>query len=273
MSHAIRCVVPTLNSGETLDATLLSLRSQREVDVDLVVVDSGSTDDTAAICRRWNVPMLFAEAGNMYRAINVGLRDARTPWLAYVNSDDCLYADSFSRLIRAGNTACADVVYGHCDYTDARGRFVYSFHAAPPRKLLKLFAAGVQGFAQPAAIFHRRLYERSGGFDERFRFCADADFYYRAAAAGAHFHAIGGPPVACFRLHQKQQSNEHQAAMRDEASTILAAGDRPSRLSTWSAVAAWRTINAPHYLIRALRGSLLSSRVRTPRSMEAYDHV
>ena len=115
----ITCAVPTLNSAKTLGATLLSLRSQQPVNVEIVVVDSGSTDRTLEICRHFGVPVLFDDPNNIYRAINKGLNRADSEWLAYLNSDDWIYPGSYANLMALGESAGADIVYGNCDYADA----------------------------------------------------------------------------------------------------------------------------------------------------------
>jgi len=50
-----------------------------------------------------------------------------TEWVTYLNSDDVVYGDAYARLIMLGNEEKADVVYGHYDYVDYFGRFLYSF--------------------------------------------------------------------------------------------------------------------------------------------------
>ena len=88
---AVSCVIPTLNSSRTLEETLMSLLRQRNCQVKVIVADSGSTDGTLDICRRWGVPSIYVRPGNMYQAINEGLEQCSTDWLAYLNSDDMLY--------------------------------------------------------------------------------------------------------------------------------------------------------------------------------------
>jgi glycosyltransferase involved in cell wall biosynthesis len=269
---SISCVVPTLNSAQTLDATLHSLRAQREVTAEIIVSDSGSTDGTLDICRRWEANVRHTPPGNMYRAINAGLKDCDTEWLAYVNSDDCIYPDSYELLTSFGEESGADVVYGNCDYIDGQGRFVYSFAAARAHQLMPLFRLRRMGFAQTSAIFRRRCYERLGGFDESFVYRGDADFYIRALANGMKFACLDGPPVSCFRLHGNQFSNRGLELTEIEAGRIFCRPEMSPEVSDWLVLAQWRGRNLPHYLIRILRESLLSRRTRFPRSIEPYTH-
>lgn len=268
----IRCVVPTLNSATTLDATLLSLSSQQTSNIEIIVADSGSTDGTLEICKRWQVRVIYVPPGNMYRAVNAGLRGGDSEWMAYLNSDDWIYPDSFDRLIECGEATNADVIYGNCDYSDGQGRFVYSLAAAQPSQLLPLFRKRCMGFAQQTAIFRRRVYKQLQGFDESFVYRADGDFYVRALLAGLRFVHLAGPSVACFRLHEKQFSNRGLSLTELEADRIFNKPELKPGLDDQLIFAGWRLKNLPHYLIRILRESLLANRVRFPRSIETYNH-
>src|SRR5215469_16640666 len=95
----IGVVVPTLNSAATLHWTLCSLRTQRDVSIEIIVADSGSTDETPDICKFWGVQTIYVPPGNMYRAINAGLRQFDTEWVTYLNSDDVVYPNSYARLV------------------------------------------------------------------------------------------------------------------------------------------------------------------------------
>ena len=265
----ISYVVPTLNSAATLDMTLYSLLSQKNVDVNIIVVDSGSTDGTLDICKRWGVKTLYAEPGNMYRAINTGLRECDTEWLGYINSDDWLYPDSVERLIARGNASNADVVYGKCDYTDGCGRFLYSFAPPQPSRLISVFRTSALGFAQQSVIFRDRLYHNLQGFNEDYRFNSDKDFYFRALHFGASFVFLPSLSVACFRLHENQLSNKQAKLMQVEGKKIKAELAKDTSFYDWIVMTQWKFTNIPHYLLRFLRQSLLSDRPIITKSMGA----
>lgn len=245
--------MPTLNSAATLEWTLLSLRSQAGCAVDIVVADSGSTDATLEICKRWGVPAIYVPRGNMYRAINAVLREGKTEWLAYLNSDDCVYPDTFARLIARAELEKAGIIYGNCDYVDYQGRFLYSFLSAGPALLVPLFRRGIFGFAQQAAVFRRSVYQELNGFDEKYSLSSDADFYSRALLSNVAVSRLPGLPVAAFRLHANQLTNTMSAAMEKEKALIrdLFGPGRP--VADNLAVLSWRLRNLPNYAIRFLR--------------------
>jgi glycosyltransferase involved in cell wall biosynthesis len=253
---SVGIVVPTLNSGKTLEMTLLSLTSQKDVNLDVIVVDSGSTDNTIEICKKWNIKTMYAEPGNMYHAINIGLRKFNDlNWLGYINSDDWLYSDSLIRLISCANKSQAEVVYGNCDYADVVGRFVFSFASAKPEDLLFLFRLNILGFAQQSAIFKSSVYTKINGFDEAYYFCSDNDFYLRALLASFKFAALKGEPVACFRMHENQLSATRSQELAMEKAEMLKLIQNSSTTSVNSLFPylRWRISNIPNYLIRLIR--------------------
>jgi glycosyltransferase involved in cell wall biosynthesis len=268
----ITYVVPTLNSAATLDMTLLSLHSQRDVKVNIIVVDSGSTDATKEICQRWQVPVAYAEPGNMYRAINVGLRTAQTDWLGYINSDDWLYPNNLAKLIRTGEDSDTDIVYGSCDFVDENGRFMYSFSAPAVRQLPAFSQMGIVGFTQQSTIFRRHIFESLKGFNESYFFAADTEFYLRAVLNGSRFSLVKSPPIACFRLHANQQSQTKSDLWQVEANRLKQELGQPN-LRAQLEVLRWRVANTPEYLLRFLRQSLLANRITINPSIHSGGHM
>ncbi|MBG0744718.1 MAG: glycosyltransferase [Cylindrospermopsis raciborskii KL1] len=264
----ISYVIPTLNSVSTLDMTILSLKHQEGVKVTILVVDSGSTDGTLDICKRWGVESLYTEPGNMYKAINAGINTFDTEWVAYLNSDDWLYPNSLSTVIGFGDKESADIVYGNCDYVDFSGRLLHSFGPANPSDLPALFRVGLLGFAQQTVIFRRSLYQKLHGFDERYSLAADHDFFSKACKINAKFVKLEGLPVACFRLHASQLSNVKDNELRSEAQKSRLELFGPSTLEDRIIRLKWKASNIFHYGLRVLRQSLLFGRLVIRSSMK-----
>src|SRR5579885_2179318 len=125
-SFEIGVTIPTWNSDKALGTALASLREQKGCHVEIVVADSGSTDGTLDLCRAFGTATVSVPPGNMYRAINEGLNQLHTPWLAYLNSDDFVFTDGYARLISKAEATGSDVAYGNGDFVDAHGRFLYA---------------------------------------------------------------------------------------------------------------------------------------------------
>lgn len=249
----IGVAVPTLNGATTLPWTLLSLQRQARITTEVVVADSGSTDGTTTVCDLMGVRTIFEPPGNMYRAVNAGLRALGCTWLTYLNADDIAYTDAYATLVEAGERSGADVVYGDCDYMDLHGRFLFSMRAASPRLLRSLYRIGVMPFNQPCAVFRRSLFERIGGFDEDYRHLGDMAFFARAAASGARFEQVRNFSPIAFRLHAGQFSEREHPRTQEERVRYLARYTVPLSLSDRAAAWHWRLSNAGRYVGRRLR--------------------
>lgn len=212
----IGVVVPTLNAAATLEWTLCSLRSQRDVGIEIVVVDSGSTDGTLDICKRWHVPTTYVPPGNLYHAINAGMRQMGTEWVACVDSDDLVYPHSYFRLIALGERDRASLVYGDDDCIDFEGRYLFTHKRAKPSRILGILKCGAGAFLGQAAVWRRTAFEELGGFDERYRLIADHDFYFRLVSSGYPVAKLGPPTVAATRRHAGELSIREAATRPQE---------------------------------------------------------
>jgi glycosyltransferase involved in cell wall biosynthesis len=246
-------VVPTLNSSTTLEWTLCALRGQRDVTPEIIVADSGSEDGTLDICRSWGVPTFYVPPGNMYRAINLGLRQMDTEWIAYMNSDDLVYPQSYARLLALGEQQHADAVYGDVDFVDYEGRFLFLVKAPQPSRLAGMFRRDHMGFQPAAAIFRRSVFQELGGFDEKYRLVADYDFFYRLTISGHKLARVEPPAVAAFRTHASQLSMRESANMKAELQSFRKAMNVKSLTGDLFDVFCWRLQNSPMYFWRIMR--------------------
>jgi len=251
----IGVVVPTLNSAATLTWTLCALCNQKDITADIVVADSGSMDGTLDICKFWGVQTIYVPPGNMYRAINTGLRQLDAEWVTYLNSDDIVFADSYARLVARGEEKQASFVYGDCDFVDYQGRFLFVMKSPAPDRLpglvrLSPVFGGRVGFGQPAAIYRKNVFEELGGFDERYRNIGDTDFFYRLVTSGRSVAKLNRPSVAAFRLHSLQLSNRLATNMNEELAAFRKRAKVQTSPKDFLDVLSWRLHNSPIYLWR-----------------------
>lgn len=261
-------VVPTFNASATLPQTLASLRPAVDAGAKVLVVDGGSEDQTPAIVREEGFPITTVR-GNMYTAINAGMRELCTEWLTWINADDLLYCHQLNGRIKAAGSS--DVAYGPVDFIDLEGRYVHTWGSAFTNDLRVLYRAGYSPLLQQGTIFRRSVFLAINGFREQFRLVGDADFWWRALDAGVAFKRSRYPSVAAFRLHPGQLSQRYAVEMHEEHSRLLHehGGTRRSFLSLM-ALSRFRGANLGRYVVRTLRRYDLDGRLVLPRSYDLY---
>jgi len=246
-------VTPTLDSERYLEETILSTRRLRDMGATHLICDSGSSDNTCSIIERHAIASVFHPAGNMYAAINFGFRQLTSEWLTYINSDDILYSEGvIGSLAKWGEDA--DIIYGNVDYIDSESRFLYGWLSPQSDELRGLFAGGVSALPQPGTLFRRSVWEALQGFAEEYRYSADLDFFRRGYVKRLRYRYYPGPPVAAFRIHDRQFSCVVPDKMGEERKRILAVCQQ--KVSYWvklRALISFRLRNIESYLARRLR--------------------
>ncbi len=118
-------LVPVYNSATTLRRCLASACAQTLADIEILVADDGSTDDSAAVASsvaasdpRIRV-IQMAQNGGKPHAMNVMMQQARGDWVAVLDADDAYTPDRLARLIEAAETAGTDMAADNLTYIDA----------------------------------------------------------------------------------------------------------------------------------------------------------
>jgi glycosyltransferase involved in cell wall biosynthesis len=201
----ISIITPVLNRVDVICAALDSVRRAGAVPTEHLVVDGGSTDGTLSLLRnRPGIRLVEAPGTGIYDALNLGLNAARGDILCQLNSDDLLSPGSLERVAEAeARAGTADAIRGRALYfaddpgSAARARTLTAEFPVPLRPAdVALGAPAIN-----ALFIRRRLYDRVGYFDPRFRLAADREWLMRAFAAGIKIHQIPAY-VYRFRLHR-----------------------------------------------------------------------
>jgi glycosyltransferase involved in cell wall biosynthesis len=175
-------VVPSFQQGGFLERTLQSILGQREVDVEVIVQDGGSTDQTVGILKRYGDRVRWESRtdGGQAAAINSGLQRATGEYIGYLNSDDVLYEGALQQ-VRAFFTAhpTAGVVYGLADFIDENDQAIAAY-PVEPWSYVRL--REICFICQPACFYRRSVWERCGPFDPALHYSMDYEYWLRVGA-------------------------------------------------------------------------------------------
>lgn len=261
MTASVGVVVPLFNSRDTITSTLASLAGQTRLPERVVVVDDGSTDDSAELVEPWSshLPLML-----LRHKTNLGPGPARctaidaldTELVALLDSDDVWLPDALqmltSKFERHGGLVSGNGLPWVAAQAISRSPW-YGRHPVPaaPDQLRRL---AIENFVFAGSLFSRSAYLAVGGFRAGPKTCEDWDLWLRLVAAGA---VISTPeqPTALYRLR----------------STSLSAGD--STLDDEIAVLRRLAIEQPTSEVRAATRAGLRHRRARQGLKAAYQYA
>jgi glycosyltransferase involved in cell wall biosynthesis len=213
----ISVVTPTLNAGAFLDATLASVAAQGRSDVEQIVVDGGSTDDTRAIVARYPHARFVERPGcRQTAAMNLGAASATGTYLVFLNADDVLVRGALDALLAACAGGAGEVAYGRALHIDAAGAEIEPYPTRPFDARALLDGCFI---CQAATMIGRASFERAGGFRPTLEYSMDYDLWLRMAP-WARFRYVPDV-VAHARLHRDAKSVARRGAIFRETFRVL----------------------------------------------------
>lgn len=223
MKPKISLVTPSYNQGQFLEQTIVSVLDQNYPNLEYIVVDGGSTDDSVEIIKKYEDRLSYwvsePDKGQT-DAINKGLRRSSGEILNWINSDDYLLPGALNAAAEAfGNgDDRLGYVYGICRNITADGRtFDERKYVNYDSRILRF---GRNLFAQPASLFHRRVLDKVGLLDEELNYAMDYEFWLRVQDAGFTFKNLC-VPIAAFRFHGESKTIAGRSKQTDEYEQVM----------------------------------------------------
>ena len=205
----VSVVIPTHNRSGLLAMTLHSVLRQRDVELEVIVVDEASTDDTPDVLAGLGdarVRTVRHETPHgVSAARNRGAAEARGEWVAFTDDDDLWAPEKLARQIQAAAAADRNWSYaGSVNITDDL-QIVYGLPPPPPEEVV---AALPHYNAIPGGgsnvVVRRETLLRAGPFDSRLRNTEDWEMWIRLAKAGPP--AWVRSPLLAYRVHPSNSS-------------------------------------------------------------------
>ena len=175
----ISAIVPVYNGAAHIGDALRSIRAQLHPVTELIVVDDGSTDDTADVVRRVDpaATVIRLARNGPAAARNTGAQSASGDWLAFLDHDDIWPSDRTGALLDAVTTS------PHAGMICGRVR-IKQMPAAPPDPRLQAVDGTHVPFSFPSALLRRSVWTALRGMDGTFDRAEDVDLYLRLVESG-----------------------------------------------------------------------------------------
>lgn len=199
-------IVPTYNSAETLPQTLESIRIQQWPNVEVLVIDGLSTDQTVSSAKAFNeleIVIISEPDKGIYDAINKGIARATGDLICIIGSDDRLAAGALVAVDAIWRIQDTDIIAGEALLEAPDG--------ATNKRIDEPYGLGalISGipFCHNSMYVTPDAYRKVGGYNLDYRICADADWVHRSIRAGCTCSRIAQPLVH-FSLNGTSSTND-----------------------------------------------------------------
>jgi glycosyltransferase involved in cell wall biosynthesis len=184
----ISVIVPVLNNVTTLQECLDSILIQDTHDLEIIVIDGGSTDGTLEVIQNNSSHITYWETGldsGISDAFNRGIQQANGGVIAILNSDDFWEPNTAQQVISTASLHPeVDIFYGQVRYLDQTTSNTYIKHPNLYRMHQRMY------LFHPAVFIKQSAYKKIGAYSETYKLAMDSEWLHRAIASDLKFKAI-----------------------------------------------------------------------------------
>ena len=216
----VSIITPSYNQAPYLEKTIQSVLEQDYPNVEYIVVDGGSTDNSTEIIKKYADQLAYwisERDSGQAEAINKGFARANGDILAWMNSDDYYMLNTISVVVRCfEQNPDVVMVYGDMLAVDGTGQTI---NVLKYRQLSLEDLLCFQIIGQPSVFFRRSALEKTGWLEPSFHFMLDHHLWIRLAQQGRLLHI---PQVwSAARYHPLAKNRARAAEFGREAFRIL----------------------------------------------------
>ena len=207
----------TYNAGKVLEDTIQSVVFQTYRNMEYIIVDGGSTDNTLDVVHKYQerICKVISEPDKgLYDAMNKGIRMATGDYLCFLNAGDELHENETLQNIvyTLKGKELPDVIYGETAIVDEEGHFLHMRRLSTPEHLhWKSFKEGMLVCHQ--AFLTRRELALANPYDLRYRFSADFDWCIRIMKQSKYLHNTHLTLIDY--LNEGMTTQNHKASLKE----------------------------------------------------------
>lgn len=276
----VSVVIPVHNGAAFVSKAITSVLGQTFRDFDLLVIDDGSTDETASVVNSFDDTRLryfHQENRGISPTRNVGIKRSSGRWVAFLDCDDFWFPTKLEAQLAVARTRPnAGMIYCSAELRTANGEVLRHYPATVEGRPLDQLLIGncISGSAS-SAMLRRDILDQIGYFDEQLPVCEDWELWLRAARA-TDFAKVDDPLVCIVNRpgslgKRADQIRDVSIAVADRAFATYAADRRHlRRRMLWQIHYFAAVTHQEQKAFRAARRDLFKSVLYRPTYLRAY---
>lgn len=214
----ISIITVSYNEENTIEKTILSVLNQTYNNVEYIIIDGNSTDNTTSIIKKYQkkIDVVISEKDNgIFDAQNKGIKISSGDYLFFLNAGDYIQNNqTIERIV--SQKLNKDIVYGDIVFELNSGK---KYRKNSPDKIrnLNMF---VESVPHPAIFFNKEIFEKYGYYDTKYQISADYDFILKAIFGLKLSYKHIRVPIAVFNLRGISSTFEKSTVYANERSEI-----------------------------------------------------
>ncbi|MFD1139493.1 glycosyltransferase family 2 protein [Larkinella insperata] len=226
----VTVITPSYNQGQFIEATIRSVLDQTYPNVEYIIVDGGSTDESMAIINNYRHRIhrvIHEQDRGQSDAINKGFRMASGELVGWINSDDILYPDCITRIVALYNQHPDGSIYysNVLDFINEQGKKLELYQVDIPDRAYLLNQN--YNVLQPGSFYPKELINRVGFVNDSIHYCMDLDLWLRLLEHGPIYTTAPKPIAGCRRWGATKTSTGGRKFLHDIRRVLRQYGSSP----------------------------------------------
>ena len=205
----ISIVTPSYNQGKYLEDTILSVLGQFYTNLEYIIYDGGSTDNSVEVIKKYENQITYWESKKdkgQSEAINKGFARCTGDILMWLNSDDLLMPNVLHFIAQSYIENGDGIYFGNCihfEQSSTSGIFSYGSSVLASENTASLEL--VDFIIQPSSFWSKKIWIENGILEEDFHFGFDWEWFLRAKKNKIKFFSIN-KPISMYRIHEQHKT-------------------------------------------------------------------
>jgi len=214
-------MMPTYNNAKYIKQAIESIYAQNYDNMEIIVVDDGSTDNTKEILKPYkDIKYFYIEHKGISFARNVALKNSKGEYIAFLDSDDYWLPDKLNIQMQYFQE------HPDCQIVFTKYKNIFEKEELKKNKRAMHEKAIEDSFQQylPSTILKKELFNKYGFFDEKFSGIEDAEFIYRISMKGINIKHYIDKVFYIRRIHGNNITLQQNRTVKSIITAILRKG-------------------------------------------------